>query len=694
MPASPVFRVHPTINFARFGTSEEFYLSPETSAGLDIPGSKTTGGLPIKAGTETTPIDRGDVRDAEGNLKRQAARFRLFAYDVNGADRYPNGGGVEVVAGTRLADGRTVAKIVWTVHLANKKANNYNIVSSKGMEAFADGKVPQLRNPQVYGDPDSAARLSALVIDPGPRAIVGVKGAQAASVAFDSATTATYSDGTGGVAEVAAYPKSFPTGQLYEPTGPLDSLGELRTDDQGRLLVLAAGGRTAAQIDEYGVPVQLVGDTNNASWFDDAADGPVSATIVFDNGETADAFGGWVVCCDPGYAPQIRNVVSVWDDVYDTWVRDLGLQPEIVDPATKTFNADYLPSFDQHIRPVFRAAALQRWTVNLPPIAQSAHAAVESIGPQDDPDRTIMAGLTYLRNPNQAEDAVGVPLMPLSLGDAGKPFLSVTPTQYFFLEQWSNHRFRKDDQGAPKLGPGEALDMASLANCLGGRYVPGIEVSFTIRQPDIYMQDWRDSGCGPFRIKPKPLDYGTAQAGTPFLSGGWIPLRNDNSGLEPGDLAKFMAVPWQTDYNSCSIHQTSINTAGSNVASGNPLTLYWSWPAQRPDAVYVADDVVDNVLAAQKWSIRGAGTFALNPKTASTFQDPLDAVTKWDQIGIVLQGTAIGPDVSPDYYLEVESLLDVPGNPDEPVLAWPFNANPAAPQKPARPAAATPRRGR
>ena len=29
-----VFRLHPTINFARVGTSDDYYLSPETSAGL------------------------------------------------------------------------------------------------------------------------------------------------------------------------------------------------------------------------------------------------------------------------------------------------------------------------------------------------------------------------------------------------------------------------------------------------------------------------------------------------------------------------------------------------------------------------------------------------------------------------------------------------------------------------------------
>lgn len=674
MSTRTVFRVHPTINFARFGTSQDFYYSPETSAGLPLDGTDTTGGLPLQAAADGTEsfVRSGDLRDADGNLKRQAARFRLYAYDLAGPDAYPNGGGVEILPGTTLPDGRTVAQVVWTVHLANKKANNYCVVSSEGLNAFADGQVPQLRNPQVYGMPDSETRLKSLVIDPGPRALVA-GGTPSAVVNFDVTTPASYSDGKGGIAENADYPKSFPSGLLYEPMGAIDTLGELRTDAQGRLLVLSAFGRTAGKYDEYSQVVQMTGDTNNPSWFDDAADGPVSATLVFTDGTVAEAFGGWVVCCDPSYAPQIRNVVSVWDDVFDAWVRTLDLMPSLY--ANGVYNGDYAPNFETDIHPVFRAAALQRWTVNLPPIAQRAHAAVDAIAAADDPDQTIMAGLTFIRNPNLAgETSVGVPLMPLSLGDAGKAFLTVTPTQYFFLEQWSKHRF--NTAAAPALGPGELLDQASLSNCLGGRYVPGIEVSYTIRQKDIYQQDWASTGAGPFRIKHKPLDYSQAVAAHPFLKGGWIPLRHQDDGLEPGDLCKFMAIPWQTDYNSCSIHQTSIN--GTNTATGSPTTLYWSWPAQRPDAVYVADEVVAKVLPSQKWSIRGQGSFALNPRTASTFQDPLEAVQQWDQIGIVLQGTVIdGNDVSPDHYLEVASQLQDAGDPDEPVLAWPFNANPA-----------------
>ena len=670
---STVFRLHPTINFARVGTSDEYYLSPETSAGLPGPGA-TVGGLPIKPGTEDEPITSDDLRDDDGNLRRQAARYRIYAYDFEAPDSYPAGDAVEVRAGATLADGRVVKDVVWTVHLANKKANAYNVVPSQGLNAYADGKVPQLRNSNVYGTVDDPARLRQLVIDPGPRAIASSTGGV---VSFDATTTATYSDGSGAISEQPSYPKSFPQGsnsRLFEPSGPLETLGELTTDHEGHLLVLPARGKTAAQYDEYGDPIPLTGDLNNSGWFDDAADGPVSATIVFEDGSAEEAFGAWVVCGDPAYAPQIRNVVSVWDDVYDAWVRELGLQPEIYGDGT--FNVDYRPSFEADVFPIFRAAALQRWTANLPELAVKAHEAVDAIGAGDDPDRTILAGLAYIRNPNEERElSVGVPLMPLSLGEAGTDFLAVSKTQYFFLEQWSAKRY--DPGGGSRLGPGEMLDMASLSNCLGGRYVPGIEVSYPVRQPDMYITDWRTSGAGPFRVKHKPLDYATATSATPFLSGGWIPLHDMTDGLEPGDMTKFMSIPWQTDYNSCSIHQPSINTSGENTATGNPLTLYWSWPSQRPDAVYPATEVVNGVLPARVWSIRGPGTLTTDPKSAATFQKALQSVTQWDRIGVVLQGTAIaGGPYPPGFFLEAESLLPTEGQSVNVVAEWPFNANP------------------
>ncbi|GAA3938014.1 LodA/GoxA family CTQ-dependent oxidase [Litoribacillus peritrichatus] len=686
MTNKTVFRVHPSVNFARFGTSEDYILSPETSAGLPQKGTDITGGLPIKKGTQNTPVTSNDLRDEDGNLKKQAARFRIYAYDFDGEDSYPGGAGTQVVVGTTLADGRTVKDLIWSSHLANKKAAAYNVVNNKGIEAYANNQVPQMRNPEVHGTIDSDYRLNRLMIDAGPRAISASSGDIAK---FNRCSEAKCVQTGGEIVPLPKYPIRFPedtNDELYEPSGPLDTLGEIRTDDEGRLLVLASSGNAVGQYDEYGVPIQMTGDLNNVGWFDSASDGPVNVTLVFDDGSTEEAFGAWVVCGDPAYAPQIRNVVSVWDDVYNMFVRDLGLQPDLYGFTHHEdkcqYKPTYKPNFTQDIQPIFIACNLQRWTANLPPLALHAHTAVEAITEDNDPNETIMAALNFIRNPNKDETNIGAPLMPLSLGAAGTSFLTVTKTQYFMLEQWSKNQFEKGEGTA--LGPGEILDMASMANCLGGRYVPGIEVSYTIMEKDIYQQDWKTSGSGPFRIKQYPLTYEELSKDKPYLNIGWIPLHNMTDGLEPGDISKFMAIPWQTDYNSCSIHATAINTDGVNESNGAESTLYWSWPSQRPDAVYVAEEVYNNVLPQQKWSIRGKGTYAVNPASAATFQDPLQSVQDWDKIGIIVQGTNIDGDregcdtqkFSPELYLEVQSQLTNPGDATDPVPAWPFNANP------------------
>ena len=684
-----LFRVHPTVNFARFGTSDEYILSPESSAGLPQQGSKVTGGLPIKPGTESETVKSSDLRDEDGLLKKQGARFRIYAYDKDSDEQYPNGQGTEVCIGTKLADGRTVTDMIWSSHLANKKAAAYNVVNNKGIEAYVDG-VPQMRNPEVHGDINSDNRLNILMIDAGPRAISFSKNECAE---FDRCSSASIEKG-GNIVKLLDYPIRFPedyNDELYEPSGPLDTLGAMHTDEKGRLILLASKGNAVGQYDEYGEAVQMTGDLNNAGWFDSAADGPVNVTLCFDDGSIEEAHGAWVVCCDPAYAPQIRNVVSVWDNVYDMFVRDLRLQPKLFNVKDQKYKQSFKPDFDADIKPIFIACNLQRWTANLPPFALNAHSTVDSINNSDDPDSTIMAGLNFIRNPNFPDETnIGAPLMPLSLGEAGTSFLTVTKTQYFKLEQWSKGQYNQDDTLA--YGPGELLDIASLSNCLGGRYVPGIEVSYSIMDKEIYIQDWKKSGSGPFRIKQQPLKYTKLDKDTPFLDIGWIPKHNMTDGLQPGDLSKFMAIPWQTDYNSCSIHATAINTDGVNKSNGALTTLYWSWPSQRPDAVYVAEEVYNNVLPAQKWSIRGPGTYAVNPASAATFQSPVQSIQDWDKIGIIIQATNIDEpqrSFDSDLYLEVQGQLTSPGDATDPVASWPFNANPAkkkrgCPHKPKR----------
>ena len=694
-----IFRIHPAINIARIGSSHEVYIAPETAAGEVVAANGLMGGLPTRLGTESEFITEADFRDAGGEVKRQAARFRIFAYPERRDAAYPSGDGTEIALGSTV-DGKTVTDILWTVHVANKKLNNYAI-GNEGLDGYKNLATVQLRNgnyPQVPpqpvtpGSPDSQKilnqtnRLQQLVIDPGPRAIQASQGASKV-VAFDIATPASYFDGRSTTPTVIPnYPKSFPATwhkERVEPHGPIDSLGDIRVEGRTCRLIVAGGFGHTVGIKSGVPPVAppLTDPTENGLWFDDASCGPVNATLVFSDGSTQPVHGGWVVTGDPGYAPQTRNVISAWDDIYDLWVRQLGLCPDLFKGGT--FNSRYAVSFAADVQPIFHAAMLQRWNTNLPKAGIAGHAMIGAIKPTDDPKLKIPDITKLIRNPNGSSEEIqtGLPLMPLSLGDIGKSFLTVTPTQYFFLTQW--HAGTSADT-RPKLGPGEQLDYAALANCLGGRYSPGIEVSFPVR--DIHLYRYKDyAECGPFRINAATLDYSRVSASQPFLTAGYTPMQN--APVEPGDVSKFMSVPWHTDYNSCAVHLPSPNPQlkdGAGTLYPNN-TLFWSWPAERPVHVFPKSLCVYDPgsktwnLGGQVFAIRGTGTETGFPADAGRYQSYMDFVINWRKVGFLIQGTQVDSGgkrgYGPSVFLEVSSKFDQDGPLVQP---WPTANIPAA----------------
>lgn len=717
-----MFRIHPSIGFARVGTSDDYYLAPETLTGQPTGEGKPTGGLPIRKGTEDETIKASDLRDGSKKMKRQAARFRIFMYAQDkGPETYPLGQeGTEIKIGSPITVGgkaRTVADIVWTVHMANKKAAWYVSPDDDGIIAWykMDPPHPDLRNVDSGqgDDPNDPKRLRDLIIDPGPRTI---QGAGTGPVKLDKATAASYWKPGAGVSELLDYPKSFPQDafeQLYPPgVEIIDTLGELETDALGRLIVAGGYGRANsfnAEGPEYG----FVDAVNNDWWFDDTGDGSVSAVLVLDDGSSLEVQGSaWVVSTDPAYAPQIVNVVSLWDDVHDSWVRKLGLQPQLWDPSTKDWNPDYEPSFTDEVRPIFLAAGLQQWITNLSTLGISAHDRIADIAADTDPAATQLHGLGLIRepvdpdeltpsnpdDPNQIGDGRGDPnpsgddrRMPLGLGDSGRSLLSLTKTQHFCLTRWD--RSKSQDRRI-ELNAGEVLDKAALLAGLGGRFSPGIDMTYIAREPDLYVMDWQSSGTGPFRVSQKDLAYDTASKG-PLLSLGWTPRRDMNE-VEPGDISKFMALPWHADYNSCGTHLPAPNLPMAN-------TLYWSWPAQRPVAVYVAEDVkTAKKLPDQRYFVRGPGTKTsasnpppfgpANPAEVGRYQQsPKDAQGKatnagisrildnWMKIGTVIQATNIDEpknEYDPNSYLEVGSLFGTAEDTSDEVVLWPNTVAP------------------
>jgi hypothetical protein len=673
-------RIHPAIGFARVGNSEEYYLGPESMAGMPVSGQTVTGGLPIKPGTENTTIMSTDLRDASGKLKRQAARFKIYQYQDSAPIHYPSGAATEVTIGS-VVDNKTVLDIIWTVHLANKKANCWILAEDgpyQGISGYQDGRLPPMRNLTFppSADPSDSNRLQKLVIDAGPRALQASTGA---TIKFDNVTQSSYwnqTDATtGAITPLPNYPQSFPasgpqTGGATTGSNAITTLGAITTETNGRLLVLGAYG-LACGFDNEGNPAPTAAldqDVNNDNWLDDTADGPVTAVLVFSDGSMLPIPGSaWVVSTDPAYAPQTLNVVSLWDDVYTTWVEQMALQPALYQQGA--YQTTYKPYFENDVFPILRAASLQMWNTNLPATAIKAHGNIDQLTAPA-PKFNIMS---FIRDPNATAQAeTGAPLMPLSLGDANKSFLTLSTSQYFFMQQWTANQCVGAQ--AQALGPGETLDKTILFNCLGGRYSPGIDLTFIVRDVNLYNQNWHDPAIGPFRINMQALDYSNATLGTPFLGVGYTPERQIP--VQPGDLCKFMAIPWHTDYNSCATHVPSPNPGGdltqANVYSGTVNTsLFWSWPAQRPVAVYTYPDLVANngALPAQRYSVRGEGTAAVQQSgdgfdtpamNVGRYQDRTGILLNWPSIGVIMQGPAIAgysASYPPNYYLEVESLF-------------------------------------
>ncbi len=294
----PTYKIHPGIGIARLGDSPaEFYISPEKPAALPI--ACDIDGNPALSPDGMTELTVTKFKDAAGRIKRQAARFQIYIYDDDSPEGRPLKLGDLVQGGGNEG---TLVDIEWRVHLANKKAVWYEFHGLRGEHGY--GASHPLRNADVT-DPNERQQR---IIDPGPRFVNLTDRRHAA---FDR-------DG-GGV-----YAPTFPPPGL-QPNG-IDTLGDIRTDAQGRLLVLGAHGRSGSAKTGPGHP-RIDDYANNDGWFDDSSDGSVMARLVMFSQNVGGLryvdveYPAWVIVGYPRYAPEILDLVTIDDVIYDLAVR-------------------------------------------------------------------------------------------------------------------------------------------------------------------------------------------------------------------------------------------------------------------------------------------------------------------------------------------------------------------------------------
>lgn len=518
--------IHPTVGIARLGNSPDgIFIGPETP------------GLP--------PRPDGGFKDTAGRIKRQAARFRVYAYDR-----------ADAVLGELTA---TDAQIIWTAELSNAKGEWFDF-AGRFHQSTADA---DRRNRHIDpADPSARARL---VIRPGPRSVTGPS-----------------QDGTGA---------RFDTGTFLGTPVPL---GELRTDEAGRLLVLGGFGQSASV--EPANPVRHY--ANNDFWFDDISDGPVSATVrLGPQGRQVPVTPAWCVVSAPDFAPCTPSLITLYDVALEV-ARTSGMLPT---PPEVSFTRDIYPLL---ARPVgfgwVNQVARRRHGDPRRNFLEPARLArLSSTDAANASFRQAVFG--RLRTPGLMDDTsqANEGFMPILAGDDGDPredkprtWLALLPGQYERMRRWAAGDFQADWSGVPApvlfetLAPADqphTLVRAALEACSGGGFFPGIEMT--------YIADDQATWAAPFR------------------------LRED---LVAGDVTKYMALPWQADFYACNTH--------------------W-WPAARPDEVLPEpehDALVRTAAGAFKEWDRGIGD-GTDPDTGMN-----EMVVKWNTLGFVVARP--GPD--------------------------------------------------
>jgi hypothetical protein len=503
-------RIFPPIGIARVGNSDAEFF-----IGPEIPG------------TEVVPP--GGFRDAATKrLKRQGARFHLFSYDEN--DRLLG----EVTAND--------AQITWKVRLANTKAS---------AEWFGrKDDPPQLRNAGVR----DRAQLN---IDGGDQEIGG------ANATFPDFAA---SKASGFAADIIVNKVLFGSQVSVQ-------LGTVLTDERGRLVVLGGRGKAESPTGRsFDSPPSDF--ANHDEWYDDVADGFVSAEVKFPDGDQPPVLPAWVITAPPKFAPGLQHPVTLYDTLLQAMV-DRGLM------ADPTAAPGYRPLFSRDIAPILQRAFNMRWVFahgapDLP--HHNFHISFDKLPPADRNRVFRKLGIPSTTAGNPATGGGDMPKMWSDRYDKAFTNGTLTRIQYTNVQLWSAGTFIDDSAQPPVLSNNidpEGLTRAALDPCIGGPFYPGIEASWKLR--DVYE----------------------------FVE----PFRLNATGLNPGDITKQMSLPWQSDFLDCAIEN-----------GGGRVQFVW-WPAQRPI------DVLANTKY-MKWARAFAGSGELSPE---------DMVSDWWRLGLVLR---------------------------------------------------------
>lgn len=460
------------------------------------------------------PPPFGSTRDSSGAIKRQAAKFRVYGYNYLG----------EAVAELTSDN----AYILWEVQLANTKASWYYF--DNAMDQPSGASVGR-RNPLITG-----VERHSLNITPRYKQI---SGKNQSGVHFD--------DGK------------------YKDT-PVN-LGELRTDSEGRLIVLGGHGISASP---SGAPLLMtdadgheINFNNSVDWYDDTSDGPILAHVEID-GVFISTAQAWVAVGPPDYAPGIVPFRSMYDMIKQStaFIDYEGQTTSYTnDIVPLLFNLSNLQWVNVGFAQIFGPGGSSPIDAELlKGLAQPDNnlARFDIFSKFRAPDDSRVEGGDKMKWPQLYGDAFDGPLE-----DGIGILLPVSVESYYHLINFVTGNFINDlnydeifgDVKYPtqfyaqpfntlpcKMQPA-ALDKGPLSYCCADAFHPGCELTWPMRHASIYDNFLQ---IKQFTRGIPAADYGDILTPEKALSADG-PLHRQY----PGGLTRWMALPWQGDTARC-----------------------------------------------------------------------------------------------------------------------------------------------
>lgn len=670
-PQPPKFRIYPSIGIARLGNGpaeqKQVVFSPE---------------VPWANLFETD----NNYRTKDGRIKKQAQRFYIYECDKNGKP-------------VRQIDPKNY-DIEWSAEVANKKPFWYDFNNSLDLPILSKNQnlSPNFaKNKLAPGI--GAARRNPNVLDMGMHVKGGYDFRKElvnrpAPVKVSSKTKRAPINGlfpfppkTKGASLLA---QSLKTNAKDVPLGTLEY-------DNGTLIFYAADG-TSASLNPSDLNTDFA---DNSNWYDDICDGRICATITDKKtGKTYqlnDAqSAAWIATAPPDYAPQIQPISTMFDMV--TGAANEKFEPEFSQVFPMLYRlyrmqwvnlGDFLaPSFKEMMDQLQQAGLLKYLFDQTPkPTADKVRKSIfEKFRSPDYPydNEAIIPSnsTTGIQNRGSGKDELLLPYYP---GDGinypGSPaqWFAIPPVLYNQFQKWAAGKFKtvdipasknltmddigrvfqqafaqaaKDESKKPLL-----MTRAVLETLYGGGFHPGVELTWPMRHNLMYAENDRvydhvDKKMGLFGLREIRINAATAaeQEAIFFNDFGFqmessdieasMNPRNKQHWLwkaTPGDLTKWMGIPWQSDAGSCqAVYVDKQYPIPAWWAANLPVHVLPQENYQKLLDPNILADTKKNIFANREDWLHTADTGFIGYHAEGGYLNGLiNMVYQWDKIGVV-----------------------------------------------------------